>query len=78
MQPWFSNPFGICLICFAIFAVLYVINSFYLTIPLPQGVALIREAPGKSRFSLKTRLAYVTDCEAIFSEAYQNVCFPNI
>ncbi|RDW57887.1 cytochrome P450 [Aspergillus mulundensis] len=50
--------------------ILYFINSLFLSAPLPQGVPFIREAPGKRSFSLKTRLAYLTDCESLFKEAY--------
>lgn len=61
------------LLCLAVLVILYIINSLYFTIPLPQGVALIREPPGKRSFSFRTRLEYINDCEAIFREAYHKV-----
>ncbi|KAL4781964.1 cytochrome P450 [Aspergillus varians] len=51
---------------------LYLVNAIFLNVASPKGVAFIREPLGKSSFSLKTRLAYLTDCESIFREAYQN------
>ncbi|KAL5334133.1 cytochrome P450 [Aspergillus crustosus] len=52
--------------------VLYLIQVIFLRIPKPKGVALIRERPGKTSFSWRTRLAYLTDCEALFRDAYHN------
>lgn len=78
MRPGFGNLLDICLLCFAVCTVLYIINALFFAIPLPQGVALIREPPGKTSFSFKTRLAYVTDCEAIYREAYHNVRLPKL
>ena len=37
----------------------------------PAELPRVREAAGKTRFSLRTRLAYFTDCEALFQEAYE-------
>ncbi|KAL5044867.1 hypothetical protein BDW71DRAFT_185473 [Aspergillus fruticulosus] len=51
-------------------ALLYLINSFFLRAVHPKGVPFIREPPGKTSFSLKTRIAYITDCESLFREAY--------
>jgi hypothetical protein len=75
MLPEFGSPLGIGLIGFAVFAVLYVANSLFFSVPYPKGVPLIREPPGKTSFSWKTRLAYFTDCQSVFREAYQNVRF---
>ncbi|KAL3466934.1 cytochrome P450 [Aspergillus heterothallicus] len=60
------------LYCLIPSVILYLVNALFLTPPLPKGIALIREPPGKTSFSLKTRWAYLTNCEAIFREAYQN------
>ncbi|KAL4812992.1 cytochrome P450 [Aspergillus spinulosporus] len=51
-------------------ALLYIINTVFLGAVYPKGVPFIREPPGKTSFSLKTRLAYLTDCESLFREAY--------
>jgi hypothetical protein len=73
----FKSGFGtvvdILILVLAVILILYTINSLYLTVPLPEGVDLIRERPGKKSFSWKTRFAYIHDCEAIFHEAYYNV-----
>lgn len=52
-------------------AILYTVNALFLQVPIPKNVPLVREPPGKTRFSLKTRLAYLTDCESLFREAHQ-------
>jgi hypothetical protein len=41
-------------------------------IKYPDNLPRVREN-GRRRFSLKTRLAYYTDCKAIFQEAYETV-----
>lgn len=47
------------------------------SVPYPKGVPLLREPPGATRFSLKTRIAYYTDCAALYKEAYENVSHQN-
>lgn len=37
----------------------------------PAELPRVREAAGKTHFSLKTRLAYFIDCQALFQEAYE-------
>jgi len=51
-------------------------HHFFITPPYPEGVDLIREKPGAKRFSLRTRLAYYIDCEALYAEAWHNVSLP--
>ncbi|KAL4965734.1 cytochrome P450 [Aspergillus stella-maris] len=51
-------------------AVLYLINSLFLTTPTPKGVPFVNEPPDKRSFSLKTRWTYLTNCESLFREAY--------
>ncbi|KAL4972250.1 cytochrome P450 [Aspergillus desertorum] len=51
-------------------ALLYIIDSFFFPPVHPKGVPFIRERWGKTSFSLKTRIAYLTDCESLFREAY--------
>ncbi|KAL2871230.1 cytochrome P450 [Aspergillus lucknowensis] len=61
----------ISVLCVIPAALLYIINALFFRVANPKGVPLIREPAGKTSFSLKTRLAYLTDCEALFREAYQ-------
>jgi hypothetical protein len=49
-------------------AILYVTRIRY-----PANLPLIREKEGATRFSLKTRLAYYTDCQNLLIEAYEKV-----
>ncbi|KAJ4266123.1 hypothetical protein NW762_004102 [Fusarium torreyae] len=67
--PSVKSPLGILSIAVAIFIVLYVIELF-INVPYPPDIPLIREPKGARRFSLRTRWAYLTDCEALFHEAY--------
>ncbi|KAL3485135.1 cytochrome P450 [Aspergillus germanicus] len=53
-------------------AVLYFINALFLHVASPRGVPFIRETPGNTCFSWRTRLAYLMYCEFISREAYQN------
>jgi hypothetical protein len=41
------------------------------SIKYPAELPRVREVAGKTHFSLRTRLAYFTDCEALFREAYE-------
>lgn len=52
---------------------IYVVERFILGVRLPSNIALIREPEGARRFSLRTRLAYYTDCKALFREAFDQV-----
>jgi hypothetical protein len=70
-----SMTLKFALACFVLSSALYIINALFLSAAIPKGVPLIREPPGKRSFSWKTRLAYYTDCESLYREAYQNVCF---
>jgi hypothetical protein len=60
-------------ICFSALSLLYVFHSSFFSVPRPKGMPLLRERPGKTTFSLKNRLSYFTDCEAIYREAYHGV-----
>lgn len=66
-----SGLLGIGLFCLVPAALLYVVNALFFRVANPQGVPLIREPTGNKSFSLKTRLAYLFDCESLFREAYQ-------
>ncbi|EOO00787.1 putative cytochrome p450 protein [Phaeoacremonium minimum UCRPA7] len=69
--PEFGSPLGIAAIAFVVIASLYIINSL-ISPPFPKDVPYIREPPGKRSFSLRTRWAYLTDCQPLFREAYEN------
>ncbi|KAH7140293.1 cytochrome P450 [Dactylonectria estremocensis] len=68
--PSLTSPLGIALIVSACFVLFYLTERFVLTIPYPPGVPLVGEPEGARRFSLRTRVAYYTNCEALFREAY--------
>ena len=51
-------------------AILYLVNSLFLTTAVPEGVPFVNEPLGKRSFSLKTRWIYLTNCESLFREAY--------
>ncbi|CAI6090501.1 unnamed protein product [Clonostachys chloroleuca] len=53
-------------------AVVYLVERFIVSVPYPDNIPLIREAPGARRFSLRTRWAYYTDCKALFKDAWDN------
>ena len=50
------------------FAILYFVAIHY-----PSNLPRVREPAGATRFTLKTRLAFLTDCKALFNEAYEKV-----
>jgi hypothetical protein len=54
-------------------AVVYLVERFIVSVPYPDNIPLIREAPGAQRFSLRTRWAYYTDCKVLFKDAWDNV-----
>lgn len=66
-----SSWSGISLIALGVVAILYVVEKLFFAQPLPKGVPFIREPPGATRFSLKTRWAYMTDCVNLHKEAYE-------
>ncbi|KAL2822403.1 cytochrome P450 [Aspergillus granulosus] len=66
-----SSLLGIGLFCLVPATLLYIVNALFFRVANPLGVPLIREPTGKTSFSLKTRLAYMFDCETLFREAYQ-------
>lgn len=55
-----------------VFIGLYSLNAL-VSVPYPKGVPLLREPPGATRFSFRTRIAYYTDCPSLYREAYENV-----
>ncbi|KAI9371732.1 cytochrome P450 [Aspergillus egyptiacus] len=72
MIPEFGGLLKIGLYYLLPATLLYIVNSLFFRVAKPDGVPYIREPPGKKSFSWKTRLAYLTDCESLFREAYQN------
>ena len=69
-QKALISLFLLILICFTI--------RQKFTINYPSNLPRVREKEGRTRFSLKTRLAYFTDCEALFKEAYNTVPLPSL
>lgn len=70
--PQWGSPLFVVLVSTLVLLGLYSLNTL-VTVPYPKGVPLLREPPGATRFSLKTRAAYYADCPSLFREAYQNV-----
>jgi hypothetical protein len=46
---------------------------YFTRIRYPSNLPRIREKNGATGFSLKTRLAYYTDCQILYKEAYEKV-----
>lgn len=67
---WTQQVLSIVGLLFALGSLVYVIERFLVSTPYPSGIALIREGPDARRFSLRTRLAYYTDCKNLFQEAW--------
>lgn len=53
--------------------VLVLVAIRHFSIQYPVEIPRVRE-PGRTRFSLRTRLAYYTDCAGLFRDAYEQVC----
>ncbi|KAK3951082.1 cytochrome P450 [Pseudoneurospora amorphoporcata] len=67
-----SSWAGIGLLSLGFVALLYVVEKKFFAQCLPKGVPFIREPLVATRFSLKTRWAYITDCANLHKEAYEN------
>jgi hypothetical protein len=48
---------------------------WFTRIRYPSNLPRIREKEGATGFSLETRLAYYTDCQNLYNEAYEKVRF---
>ena len=70
------TPAGVVALLLVLLAGVVIFEWVFLTVPFPPGMPLVREPEGARRFSWKTRLAYYTDCERLYNEAYENVCQP--
>lgn len=69
------------IIIVSVVACLPIFVHYFYSVPLPLGVPLIREPLGKRTFSFATRQKYITECEQIYQEAYNDVrlfCFEGI
>ncbi|KAF4503532.1 cycloheximide-inducible CIP70 (cytochrome P450 family) [Fusarium agapanthi] len=64
-----ASPLGIAAIVVIGVVAICVIDKLT-AVPYPPDIPLIREPKGARRFSLRTRWAYLTDCQALFYEAY--------
>ncbi|KAJ4312060.1 hypothetical protein N0V84_010133 [Fusarium piperis] len=69
--PSLTSPLGIVSVVLVTILVLYLVENL-IHVPYPPGIPLIREPEGARRFSLRTRYAYLTDCQALFREAYHD------
>jgi len=54
-------------------AIIVVFYAQITTWRYPAAIARVREPAGKRTFSLRTRLAYYTDCRELFREAFEKV-----
>lgn len=68
--PAVGTPLIIAVAALLSYAVLVIVNRAIST-PHPKGVPLLREPPGATRFSLRTRIAYWNDSLPFLKEAYQ-------
>jgi hypothetical protein len=61
------------LVSFAVLTSILIVYQRFLTKRYPANLPLIYEPAGAKRFRLRTRLAFHTDCEKLFRDAYENV-----
>lgn len=54
---------------------LCLLERYVTGVPYPPSIPLVREPAGTRRFSLRTRLAYYTDCRTLFEDAWNQVTF---
>ncbi|GKT64366.1 cytochrome P450 [Colletotrichum tofieldiae] len=67
-----TSPISVALAALGSLLILYLANRFVFDTGYPPGIPLVREPVGAKRFSLRTRLAYYTDCERLFHDAYHD------
>ncbi|KAF3799970.1 Cytochrome P450 monooxygenase tenB [Colletotrichum gloeosporioides] len=70
--PELSSWSGIGLLAAGSFVIFFLISRTFYRIPYPEGIALIGEPEGATRFSFRTILRYYTDCPGLFREAFDN------
>ncbi|KAM0335535.1 hypothetical protein ACHAQA_000583 [Verticillium albo-atrum] len=69
LQPW--HFIAIAVIGPIILVVVTTLLSIIFGLQYPSNLPRLREKPGARSFSFKTRLAYYTDCEALYREAHE-------
>jgi hypothetical protein len=52
-------------------ALAHVVVGYFTQVSYPPNLPRVREPAGATRFSLKTRWAYYTDCKALYKKAYE-------
>jgi hypothetical protein len=55
----------------AVFA--HLVIGYLTQVRYPPNLPRVREPAGATRFSLKTRWDYYTDCKSLYKEAYETV-----
>jgi hypothetical protein len=68
-----SSGRGLAVLASAALVGFYLINRFLFRVPYPKGMPLLREGPGATSFSWKTRMSYYSNCEGLFREAWEKV-----
>ncbi|WZH41935.1 cytochrome P450 [Fusarium acuminatum] len=69
--PTVTSPLGIASVLVVLVIALFITEKL-ISVPYPPDIPLIREPKGARRFSLRTRWAYLTDCKALFHDAYHD------
>lgn len=57
-------------------ALAHLLVGYFTQVRYPPNLPRVREPAGATRFSLKTRWAYYTDCKALYKEAYDTASPP--
>lgn len=69
-----SSSFGAIVLVVIFTAVLaHLVVGCFTQVSYPPNLPRVREPAGATRFSLKTRWAYYTDCKSLYKEAYETV-----
>lgn len=73
-----SSSFRVITLAIVFVAVLaQLVVGYFTQVSYPANLPRVREPAGATRFSLRTRLAYYTDCKALYNEAYETVTSPH-
>lgn len=54
----------------------HLVVGYFTQVSYPPNLPRVREPAGATRFSLKTRWAYYTNCKALYKEAYETASPP--
>lgn len=57
-------------------ALAHLLVGYFTQVRYPPNLPRVREPAGATRFSLRTRWAYYTDCKALYKEAYETASPP--